>query len=394
MIDSIIVHYSEIGLKGKNRKYFENTLTRNIRHALGPQAKSIQRQHGRILCRPAESADPQQLRSVLKRIPGIAHFSMGMAAGTDLDAIGERTVELVRDRPFSTFGVKTKRSDKSYPLTSGQVSAEIGAHILKVLDKKVDLTDPDLWVHIELSRNEAIIYPEKIQGPGGLPVGTSGKVLASLSGGLDSPVAASMMMKRGCRVAFVHIRNETQFAGDAVEKIENLVEQLTSIQLRSKLYIVPFGELQRAIIAFVPAKERMIVYRRFMMRILNSIAERENAKAFVTGDSVGQVASQTLDNLLCIQAAARKPVLSPLVGLNKDEIIDIAQQIGTYEHSILPYPDCCSFMIAPHPDTRGDLAEIERYEETMEGTDALLEACVNQAEIRTFKPLDGRKQSG
>ncbi len=199
-----------------------------------------------------------------------------------------------------------------------------------------------------------------------------------------------MMMKRGCEVTFVHIRNETQFAGDAVEKIENLVRQLSSIQLRSKLYIVPFGELQRAIIAFVPAKERMIVYRRFMMRILNRIAETENAMAFVTGDSVGQVASQTLHNLLCIQAAAERPVLSPLVGLNKEEIITIAEKIGTYEHSILPYPDCCSFMIAAHPDTRGDLAEIEQYEEGMEGIDALVQNCVDGAEIRTFSCAGGK----
>lgn len=391
MKDRIVIHYDEIALKGKNRDYFESALVRHVRAALGDSVQVVQKRHGRIVCTPAEGADPQRLRKTLARLPGIAHFSIGTAAATDLEEIQERALDLLTGVEFATFGVKTKRSDKSFPLTSSEISARVGAHVLRNLDRKVDLTDPDVWLHIELTHREAFLYRDKIKGPGGLPVGTSGRVLASLSGGIDSPVAAYLMMKRGCKVIFVHVRNETQFAQDAVEKIEELVRTLTAVQLRSRLYIVPFGELQRAIIAFVPAKYRMIVYRRFMMKILNRIAGKENAKAVVTGDSVGQVASQTLENLMCIQAASDLPVLSPLIGMNKEETIGLARTIGTFDFSTLPYPDCCSFMIAPHPETRADLATILGYEAGMDGADALVEECVERAEVKHFDFTAGKR---
>jgi tRNA uracil 4-sulfurtransferase len=386
--DRIVIHYSEIALKGKNREYFEIALTRHIKSALGSLAQSVQRRFGRIICTPTEGADQKEMKKRLARIPGIVHFSIGTAAPPELEAIKARALEMTATEDFTTFGVRTKRSDKSFPMTSAEISAKVGSHVLGSLNdprKKVDLDNPDFRLTIELTHGEAFLYGNKFKGPGGLPVGTSGRVLASLSGGLDSPVAAYMMMKRGCEVVFVHIRNETQFAHGAVSKIEDLVRQLTGFQLRSKLYIVPFGDLQRQIIAFVPAKYRMIVYRRFMMRILNRIAGREKAKGIVTGDSVGQVASQTMHNLHCIHAAAALPVLSPLIGMNKEETVDLARQIGTYEFSTIPYPDCCSFMIAPHPETRGDLEKIQKYEAALEDVDTLVMECVKNAEIRRFR---------
>ncbi|TYO98910.1 thiamine biosynthesis protein ThiI [Geothermobacter ehrlichii] len=383
----IIIHYSEIATKGKNRAYFENALVKRIRQAVGGQAQ-VYKRYGRIVCVPHDHADPQRLRDNLKRVPGIAHFSMGVAAPKDVEAIKEKAAELLRQSEFATFGVRTNRSDKTFPVNSNEISRQVGGYLAATLDKKVNLTRPDLWLFIELTHRETLLYSEKIPGPGGLPVGVSGKVVASLSGGIDSPVAAWMMMKRGCEIIFGHIRNETQFAGAAVSKIENLVSTLARSQRRAKLYIFPFGDIQRHIIAFVPAKERMIVYRRCMMRLLNMLAEQEGAGAIVTGDSLGQVASQTLDNMRCIQAASERPVLAPLVGLNKDEIIAIAEQVGTYEDSIQPYPDCCSFMIAPHPETRANLEEIERYEANMPQLDELLRQCLEQAELRLFSPRE------
>jgi thiamine biosynthesis protein ThiI len=350
-------------------------------------ATSVRKLYGRLICTPAEGADRDRIRQRLALIPGIAHFSLGTGAPAEIEAIEARALELAAGTEFVTFGVKARRADKTFPMNSAEIGARVGAHILRHLGDRgirVDLTRPDFWLFIELTHNEAFLYGSKIKGPGGLPVGTAGRVLASLSGGIDSPVAAYLMMKRGCEVVFVHIRNETQFAHGAVGKIEDLVRQLTGVQLRSKLYIVPFGELQRRIIAFVPAKFRMIVYRRFMMKILNQVAARERAKAIVTGDAVGQVASQTLDNIACIQAAAALPVLSPLIGMNKDETVTLARAIGTFEYSAVPYPDCCSFMIAPHPETRAELEEILRYEAAFEEAESLVAEAVAQSEIREF----------
>jgi len=383
MIDRIVIHYSEIGIKGKNRAHFENALVRNVRNALGDQAR-VEKRYGRVVAVPAPGADTDDLSRRLSRLPGIAHLALGRVAEKDVDAIGERAVELLRNSRFGSFGVKCKRSDKSFPLTSQEIGAKVGAAILRDLGGKVDLTSPEVWLTVELTHREALIYTGTVSGPGGLPVGTGGRVVASLSGGIDSPVAAWMLMKRGCQVIFGHIRNETQFAAGVEDKIAELVNCLTSVQLRSKLYVLPFGDLQRLIIALVPAKLRMIVYRRFMMRLLNRVAEMEKAHALVTGDSLGQVASQTLDNLRCIHSASTLPVLSPLIGLNKEEIVTLARQVGTFEHSIEPYPDCCSFMIAPHPETRAELAEIERYESHLDEAQGLMDACLEKAEIKHF----------
>lgn len=380
-MNRIIIHYSEIALKGKNRRYFEDALLRHVRNALGDMVHDVRKSQGRLVCRPAEGVDPEKTADKLRLIPGVANFSFGYSAPKDIEALESRSVKLLASCDFVSFGVKTKRADKSYPLKSEEISRQAGAAILRSLEgKKVDLTSPDIWLHIELTGKEATLFTEKIAGPGGLPVGTSGRVMVSLSGGIDSPVAAYMMMKRGCRAVFCHIRNETQFEVGVSGKIEKLVEVLTRYQLRSTLYQVPFGELQRQIIAFVPADYRMIIYRRCMMRILNQLAEREGARAIVTGDAVGQVASQTLSNLHCIQSASQLPVLSPLVGMNKDETIEIARQIGTYEHSIQPYPDCCSFMIAAHPETRGVLEEVERLEKNIDNFDELIFKTVINAE--------------
>jgi len=387
MFDRIIIHYSEIGIKGKNRSFFENQLVKRTKQALGDQAR-VHKRYGRIVCVPAADADAVTISDALRRVPGIAHFSMGCAAEKDLEAIKARALAMLEGTDFTSFGVKSKRSDKSFPVNSNEINRQVGSSIVVALDKKVNLTDPDLWLYIELTHDEALLYSTKVSGPGGLPVGVSGKAVVSLSGGIDSPVAAWMMMKRGCELVFGHIRNETQFAGGAVGKIENLVGTLSRSQRRSKLYIFPFGDIQRHIIAFVPAKERMIIYRRCMMRLLNMLAEREKAGAIVTGDSLGQVASQTMDNMLCIQAASKRPVLAPLVGLNKEEIIQIAEKVGTFEDSIQPYPDCCSFMIAPHPDTRANLGQIEAYEADMPQLEELLQACLDEAELRI---IDGRE---
>ena len=391
MRDRIVVHYAEIGLKGLNRPTFEKALMRNLYAALG-HGSAVHRRPGRLLCSPAEGTSVEEACRRLERIPGVAHFAVATRTAPDLESITATALELLEPLQFGTFAVDTRRSDKSLPWTSPEANARVGAAVVEHLGKGVDLGHPDLRLTVEVTHQGAYLSTTRHQGPGGLPVGTSGTVVASLSGGIDSPVAAQLMMKRGCRVVFGHVRNENQYSGDVEGKIQALVRQLTATQLRSRLYVLPFGELQRQIITFVPSRLRMIVYRRFMNRLLTRVAHREGAKALVTGDSVGQVASQTLENLTCIQETAGFPVLSPLIGMNKEEITSLARAIGTYDESILPYPDCCSFMIAPHPETRADPAVVRRCEANLDDAEGLVEECLDQARVEDFEfPTNSEK---
>lgn len=221
---------------------------------------------------------------------------------------------------------------------------------------------PDIKLYVEICEKEVFLYTEKCEGLGGLPVGSSGKVVSLISGGIDSPVASFLMMKRGCNVVFVHFYNRIITSEEAVSKLEKIVNVLTRFQLESKLYLIPFEKLQLEVVKNVPSKYRMIVYRRAMNRVANVVAHKENAKALVTGDSLGQVASQTLENLSAIHNVSEVQVFMPLIGLDKLEIINIAKKIGTYEYSILPYQDCCSFMLSPHPALRVTLEDVKKLE--------------------------------
>ncbi|UCD81332.1 MAG: tRNA 4-thiouridine(8) synthase ThiI [Desulfobacterales bacterium] len=381
----IIIHYSEIGLKGKNRRFFENSLIDNIRQALKSAKVSIHRRYGRIIGEPAGNCDMENIKTILGRLPGIAYFSFGDMARLDIEEIKQAAIEVLDPLGAQTFGIAAKRSNKLFPMSSDEINRIVGRHIVESRAKKVDLKVPDVFVYIEICEKEAFVYCHKYTGIGGFPVGTTGRVVGSLSGGIDSPVAALLMMKRGCRVIFAHIRNQLQSIDAAASKIDGLVAHLTNFQLKSKLYIVPFEAIQREIIMRVPSIYRMIVYRRFMMRVCSRIAERENALAIITGDSAGQVASQTLENINCIYKASAKSVLTPLIGMNKDEIVKIAKKIGTYDISTLPYPDCCSYMIAPHPETRAKIDVIKDYETAIKNAEPLVAECVKNSEIKHFQ---------
>jgi thiamine biosynthesis protein ThiI len=380
----VIVHYDEIAIKGKNRDKFENALVANIKDTLGKNVRKVYKRYGKIVCEingenGVEAAD--KIAQRMKNIPGIANFCFAAGAELDIEDIKEKALDLVKGREFSTFKSVSSRSNKNFQMNSMEIDRMIGDFIIEELGKKVDVKNPELKIYIEIGEKEAFIFLEKIKGIGGLPVGTSGRVVASLSGGIDSPVAAFMLMKRGCEVVFVHIQNQTQIKGGVEEKIKDLVKELSKFQGKSKLYIVPFGDIQKELIIFVPSDYRMIIYRRFMMRILNKIAEKERAKAIVTGDSVGQVASQTLENLTSIIHASKLPVFSPLIGMNKKETIELAKKIKTYEHSIKPYPDCCSYMIAEHPQTKSKIEDVEKIEKNVEDIDSMIKEAVEKAEV-------------
>jgi len=378
----IVVHYSEIAIKGNNRIFFERKLINNLKKALKEKAKNIQRRYGRIII--TLNKNEKSIKNILELIPGISSFSFAAKTPLNMEEIKKESLKILKKEKFSTFKIFCKRSNKDFPLTSNRINNEIGSLIVKKLKKKVDCTNPEKILYIEIGEKEAFIYFEKNKSIGGLPTSTAGKIISSLSGGIDSPVSSFLLMKRGCKIVFVHFFNKTQTNKALLTKLDDIVKQLTKSQLESKLYIIPFEKIQKEIIKNIPSNLRMIIYRRFMIRILNKIAQKEKAKGIVTGDSIGQVASQTLENLNCIYKPSKLPVFSPLIGMNKEEIVRISKEIETYEYSIQPYPDCCSFMISKHPETRANIKDIEKAESFIEKKENLIDEVISKSKIKNF----------
>ena len=367
----IIIHYDEITLKGGNRHFFERVLMNNTREFIKETGcKNIYKEGGKIIIEiDMDEIGIQKIKEILKNIPGISNFYFTVSEEKDLEKINKKTAKLLNDylqtENKKTFKIEARRADKKFELKSPEINAKVGEFIFENTELKVDVHNPDIEVVVDIGYEQCFIYFEKIKGVGGLPVSTAGKLVSLLSGGIDSPVASFMMNKRGAKIIFVHFKNRTvnNFGDD---KIKSLVKKLSRFQGKSRLYIVPFEEFQKEIIAKIPAKNRMIVYRRIMFKLAGMIAEKENAKGFITGDSLSQVASQTLENINVIYNAANYPVFSPLIGMNKQEIIDLALKIKTYETSIIKYQDCCSFLIAKHPETKAKLEDIIKQEEILE----------------------------
>jgi thiamine biosynthesis protein ThiI len=384
-----IIHYHELALKGRNRPYFEGKLVRHIRLALKKLGIArVEPLQGRIRVVLKDEAAWEPIRERLARVFGIANFSLTHAIpldvrNPDLDALKAAVGEAVRDRSFATFRVSTRRADKRFPLTSMDVDRAIGAHVGALTGKKVNLTDPDLTVHIELLARQSYVSVQKEAGPGGMPTGVSGKVACLLSGGIDSPVAAWRMLKRGCKVTFVHFHGRPYVTRASEEKVREIVELLTRYQLYSRLYLVPFGDIQRQIVLGAPAPFRVVLYRRMMVRIAEELARRDKCWALVTGDSLGQVASQTPENLGVVEDAAQVPLLRPLIGMDKSEITEQAQRIGTFDVSIEPDQDCCKLFVPPHPSTRTSLDHIRKVERGLE-IDSLVKQGLERAELAEF----------
>jgi thiamine biosynthesis protein ThiI len=383
-MNCVIVHYSEIGLKGKNRDFFEHKLMSNLRLALkGLGSFKVSKLRGRIVIDMGKKADKKKISERLLKVPGVSYFAFALGADRDLDSIKKPLDAVAKGMKMHTFAISSVRSDKRFRLTSRELNEAMGDFLRKEHGWRVDLSRPDATFHIEVTEKGAFVYTEKQRGLGGLPVTSSGKLLSLISGGIDSPVAAFELFKRGCSIVFVHFHNRTGQRDIVRDKVARIVGVLSEYQPSTRLYMIPFGDLQHDIIMRIPAKYRMIVYRRVMFAIANRIARLEGALGFVTGDSVGQVASQTLENLNVIYEKARLPVFAPLVGRNKQEIVDIAKSIGTYELSILPYSDCCSFLVAEHPETKGRIEEIRKLEAGLD-LEKLIAEALKKSGIKRF----------
>jgi thiamine biosynthesis protein ThiI len=395
-MQSIVVHYQEIALKGKNRPWFMGRLVRNLRGAVADlDVRTVRALMGRIEIVLGPSASAEAVGDRIRRTFGVANFSYAGRTALDLDVLTAAILEDLRDRTCSSFRVSVRRADKRFPLTSPQVERDVGGRIKAARGWAVNLEEPGLTVHVELLSHEAFYFFGKERGPGGLPTGTAGRVVCLLSGGIDSPVAAHRMMKRGCAVTFVHFHSYPILSRASQEKARQLAELLTGWQQRSRLYMVAFGDIQQQVVLAVPGPMRVVVYRRLMMRIAERIAQGRSAQALVTGEVVGQVASQTLENLAVIGSVASMPVFRPLIGMDKDEITLEAQKIGSYPISIVPDQDCCTLFTPRNPQTRAKLDEIERAEQALP-IDELVERAVEQAVMERFEfpPSAERSSAG
>ena len=385
MLDArhLLINYDEIALKGGNRRYFENRLQKNIRSALKDLGGShLKPRFGRFLLRLGSETSLERVCSRLERIPGIALFSPCLSTSADLDSV-KIAMDTVLEPLLESgeepdhFAVVSRRANKELPFTSTEANEIIGKYVQEKTGWKVRLKKPQLPLYLFFVNNDCFLALDRVRGLGGLPTGTTGKVACLLSGGIDSPVSTARIMKRGADAVFIHFHSHPHTTLASQEKVRDLAGQVVPLGHRVRLYMVPFAPTQNRIITECPARLRVILYRRYMVRAAEAIAHKEGARALVTGDSLGQVASQTLENLHTINAVATLPILRPLVGMHKAEIIRDAQQLGSFETSIEPHDDCCSYLMPPKPATRSTPEQLEAAEKNLDTESEIRELVEN-----------------
>jgi tRNA uracil 4-sulfurtransferase len=381
---SVIVHYQEIALKGRNRPWFIARLVRNLRTATADlDVTGVRPLMGRIELSLGPAAVWAEIAERLARVFGVANFSAAGRVPLDLDAIATAILADLGEPAVASFRVSARRADKRYPLTSPQIEREVGGRIKEARGWRVDLEDPQLTIHLECLTHEAFYFFGKERGPGGMPTGVSGRVACLLSGGIDSPVAAFRLMRRGCTVLLVHFHSYPFHSMTSQEKVREIAALLVRYQQQARLHTVAFGEIQRQVVLTVPSALRVVIYRRLMMRIAWALARQFRARALVTGEVIGQVASQTLENLSVVSAAVECPIFRPLIGMDKDEIVEQAQRLGTYPISIIPDEDCCQLFMPRNPATKARLEDVLAAERLLPIED-FVAAAVRTARVEDF----------
>jgi thiamine biosynthesis protein ThiI len=386
-----IVRCGEVALKGMNKPYFERMLAERVKKLLrGYENTEVRRMDGLIFVRADRAHARGDIIAAITKVFGVASVSPAEETESDLDAIGAAAADFLRKRAerdgIKTFKIEAKRADKSFPVKSPEIAGRVGAYVLKVCgDLRVDVHRPDCRLFVDLRRECTYLYEQKIPGFGGLPLGTNGKGLSLLSGGIDSPVATFMMARRGMRVEAVHFHSFPYTSGRAREKVEALAGLLAVYCGRFDMHVINLLPIQELLVERCPEEEMTVLLRRFMMRIAERVASETACGALITGENLGQVASQTAEALAVTDNATGLPVMRPLIAFDKIEIIDKAKQIGTYETSILPYEDCCTVFLPKHPVTKPKLVNILRSEEKLDvGT--LTDAAAASRETVTVYP--------
>lgn len=380
-----IVRCGEVALKGMNKPYFERILVERIRkNLMNITGSKVSRKEGLIFVRVPLSSNMDEVMAEISKVFGVSSVSPALEVESDLEAIGSKAVEfmnsMIEDEGIKTFKVEAKRADKNFPIKSPEIAAKVGAHVLKgckVL--KVDVHNPDCHLFVDLRVDKTYIYTEKINGLGGLPLGTNGRGMVLLSGGIDSPVAAWMMAKRGMVIDTVHFHSYPYTSPRAQQKVEELAEIISSYCGKINMTVINLLPIQEEIVSNCPEDETTILVRRFMMRIAEKIALKQKDLMLITGENLGQVASQTAEALVVTDQSVDLPVMRPLIGMDKVEIMDMARKIGTYEKSIEPYEDCCTVFLPKHPVTKPRLERILNSESKLD-VDRLVEMAVNSAE--------------
>ncbi len=385
----LLVRYTEIHLKGLNRPYFERALADNMKRALRGLEPKIEREHGRIYVRGISEENFPEAQERLTRVFGIHSLSPASAVDKDWETVVQAAAELMEkeleSRPGkATFKVLARRSDKHYFMNSDEINRELGGRMLERFPQlSVDVHKPEIKLSVEI-RDMAYVYCSEIPGANGMPTGTAGKASLLISGGIDSPVAGYMMAKRGLTLSAVHFYSYPYTSERARDKVVELTRLVSRYAGEIRLHLVPFTDIQMTIYEKCPEKETTILMRRLMMRIAETIAREEGAQALITGESLGQVASQTLEALAVTNDAVSMPVFRPLIGFDKDEIMDVARRIGTYETSILPYEDCCTVFVPKHPVTRPKLDELRASEAAVDFTE-MIEKALENTEVMVIK---------
>lgn len=391
----IVVHYHELWLKGRNRRFFLGKLFTALRHALqGIPVERIEQPGDRFLVRLGANAPLEEAIDRVERVLGIAYYAVARPVERDIEAISRAAWEEMEPLRFSSFAVRAHRSDKSFPQNTLEIERIVGRHLLESLkaagrDVRVKLKDPDITCHVEITPGPALVYARKIPGAGGLPANTAGRITCLLSGGFDSAVAAYHMMKRGAHLSFVHFYGTGARPGESsLHVASGLARQLVRYQFNAKLYRVPFEAIQREIVRYAPEEYRILLYRRMMLRISEAIARRSRSLALMTGDSLGQVASQTLRNLVAVDAAAKMPVFRPLIGTDKVEILATAKKIQTYDISSEPFHDCCPVFMPRQPALYASPTDLDEAESKLDLA-ALVTQGLRSLTLEQFKYSGG-----
>lgn len=389
MYQAFLIKYGEIGIKGKNRYLFEDALVAQIKHALKKAEGTyrVTKEQGRIYVFAEEDYDYDEAVTALQHVFGIVGICpVVIREERGIEALGDDVVDFLKqlcgEDCAQTFKVYTRRARKSYPIPSMEVNAQLGGRILDAFPKmRVDVHQPQLWVNVEI-RDQIYIYSEEIPGPGGMPVGTNGKSMLLLSGGIDSPVAGYMVAKRGVKIDAVYFHAPPYTSERAKQKVVDLAEKVSKYTGPIYLYVVNFTDIQLYIYEKCPHDELTIIMRRYMMRIAERIAEKTGSLGLITGESIGQVASQTVPSLAATNAVCTMPVFRPLIAFDKEDIVTISKKIDTFETSIQPFEDCCTIFVAKHPVTKPNIRVIERSETKLaEKIDAMVEEAIEKAEL-------------
>ena len=384
-VTRVLATTSEISLKGGNRRWFERTLTDNVRKALSDlPVGSVTRPAWRVLITFKKSVPFAEAVRRLTAVFGIGAIMAVEHAGHTIEDLQTHLGPLLENMTPSSFAIRCQRSEKRFPMTSPEIERALGTFVQDRTGWPVNLSSPVLTIHVLVDENGLFTWTQRVNGPGGLPVGVGGRATCLISGGIDSPVAAYLLMKRGMRLDFVHFHSVPRTDPASLEKVEDLIKILIRYQGPARLAMVPLLPIQEEIAARCPAELRVLLYRRFMLRLAESTSQRVRSDALITGESLGQVASQTIQNLRAVESVATMPVLRPLIGLDKPEIIAIARRMGTYETSILPHFDCCSFLLPDKPATRSTATELDAAESTLD-VDALVAEALESTEVRMIE---------